>query len=407
MNQAVKHILGQHISSREEGMKLVLTLAMLGDGKVSPNPMVGCIVVRNGIVVGAGFHARVGQAHAERMALMKMKAEGLDAKGTTVFVNLEPCCHTGRTPPCTSILLESGVERVVVGMRDPDPRVSGEGIALLRRAGVDVVVGVEEHECRKINHAYLLARLKKRPRFTLKTALTLDGYTADIFGQSKWITNSKSRQAGHLLRHAHDGILVGVGTVLADNPSLTTRFTVVNDAERVQNSNNSTNDNRDHSKSSFDFASYGEPEDAVPIILDSQMRTPKTATIRTAGKEPLWFCERDWVHPQPRGRCLGVDGQGLGEGLSLDQIARNLVREGVYSVLLEGGATIHRAFLEKGWVDRLEVFIAPKLIGAGKKALSMSPVSLSEVVGFDLLSVHHYDADVHLRYITSDWNTHV
>jgi diaminohydroxyphosphoribosylaminopyrimidine deaminase/5-amino-6-(5-phosphoribosylamino)uracil reductase len=137
------------------------------------------------------------------------------------------------------------------------------------------------------------------------------------------------------------------------------------------------------------------------------MRTPKTATIRTAGKEPLWFCERDWVHPQPRGRCLGVDGQGLGEGLSLDQIARNLVREGVYSVLLEGGATIHRAFLEKGWVDRLEVFIAPKLIGAGKKALSMSPVSLSEVVGFDLLSVHHYDADVHLRYITSDWNTHV
>ena len=135
------------------------------------------------------------------------------------------------------------------------------------------------------------------------------------------------------------------------------------------------------------------------------MRPPKMHNLRTVGKEPLWFCERDWVHPQPRGRCLGVDPDG--DGLSLDQIAKKLVREGVYSVLLEGGATIHRAFLEKGWVDRLEVFIAPKLIGAGKKALSMSPVSLSEVVGFDLLSVHHHDADVHLRYITSDWNTHV
>ena len=122
-------------------------------------------------------------------------------------------------------------------------------------------------------------------------------------------------------------------------------------------------------------------------------------------KRAFWFCERDLVHPQPRGRCLGVDPDG--DGLSLEQIAKKLVREGVYSVLLEGGATIHRAFLEKGWVDRLEVFIAPKLIGAGKKALSMSPVSLSEVVGFDLLSVHHHDADVHLRYITSDWNTHV
>ena len=380
MDNTTQKIIGTTVSSHENGMELVLRLAEKGEGKVSPNPMVGCVVVRNGTVVGAGFHARVGQLHAERSALMDMRARGVSAEGTTLYVNLEPCCHTGRTPPCTDIILEMKVATVVVGLLDPDPRMAGEGLAILKRGGVDVVVGVSEHGCRKLNHSYLLSRLRKRPRFTLKTALTLDGYTADIFGQSKWITNSKSRQAGHYLRHTHDGILVGVGTVLADNPSLTTRF--------------SPSDTR-----------FGAPENAQPIVLDSQMRTPKDAQVRTVGKEPLWFCERDLVRPQPRGRCLGVDVDG--DGLSLDQIAKKLVSEGVYSVLLEGGATIHRAFLEKGWVDRLEVFIAPKLIGAGKKALSMSPVSLSEVVGFDLLSVHHHDADVHLRYITSDWDTHV
>jgi diaminohydroxyphosphoribosylaminopyrimidine deaminase/5-amino-6-(5-phosphoribosylamino)uracil reductase len=383
MTITVPSIVGKTIASREEGMQLVLQIAQYGEGKVSPNPMVGCVVVQNGTVVGAGYHPRVGEWHAERNALMDMKERSVSAEGATVFVNLEPCCHTGRTPPCTDILLEMKVARVIVGMLDPDQRMAGEGVALLRKAGVDVVVGILEEECRKLNHAYLLARTRKRPRFTLKTALTLDGYTADIFGQSKWITNAKSRQAGHLLRHTHDGILVGVGTVLADNPSLTTRFNVSADTN----------------------VEFGSPEDAIPIVLDSQMRTPADALIRTAGKAPIWFCERNWVHSQPRGRCLGVDAEG--DGLSLEQIARKLVSEGVYSVLLEGGATIHRAFLEKGWVDRLEVFIAPKLIGAGKKALSMSPVSLSEVVGFDLLSVHHHDADVHLRYITSDWSTHV
>ena len=180
--------------------------------------------------------------------------------------------------------------------------------------------------------------------------MTLDEYTADIFGQ--WITNVKSREAGHFLRHTHDGILVGVGTVLADNPSLTTRF-----------ADSSTR--------------FSEPENARPIILDSQMRTPNDAQLRTVGKEPLWFCERDWVHPQPRGRCLGVDPDG--DGLSLDQIASKLVREGIYSVLLEGGATIHRAFLEKGWVDRLEVFIAQ--IDWCRKSLVDVSFS-SEVVGF-------------------------
>ena len=380
MIQRIQEIIGTTIASHEEGMQTALRLAELGEGKVSPNPMVGCVVVRNGTVIGAGYHARVGEWHAERMALLNMMERGVSAEGATLYVNLEPCCHTGRTPPCTDIILESKISTVVVGMLDPDPRMAGEGIALLKKSGIEVIKNVLQPLCRKLNHAYLLARLKKRPRFTLKTALTLDGYTADIFGQSKWITNVKSREAGHYLRHTHDGILVGVGTVLADNPSLTTRFSPEN-------------------------TRFGTAEHARPIVLDSQMRTPKDAQLRTIGKEPIWFCQRDWVHPQPRGRCLGVDVEG--DGLSLDQIARKLVREGVYSVLLEGGATIHRAFLEKGWVDRLEVFIAPKLIGAGKKALSMSPVSLSEVVGFDLLSVHHHDADVHLRYITSEWNTHV
>ena len=379
MQTLVSPFLNRTVASLEEAMTWVIELARLGEGRVSPNPMVGCLVLKQGVVIGAGYHPRVGEFHAERMALLDMAQRGVSAKGCTLVVNLEPCCHTGRTPPCTDIVIESGIQEVIVGMTDPDIRVSGEGIALLRRKGLSVKTGVLERECRRLNHAYLLARKHKRPLFTLKTALTLDGYTADIFGQSKWITNPKSRQAGHDLRDKHDGIMVGVGTVLADNPSLTTRL--------------------------LDLPTGWVSENATPIILDSQMRTPADAQIRTVGKAPLWFCERDYVQPPTRGRCLGVDMDG--EGLSLDQIARHLVKEGVYSVLLEGGATIHRAFLEKGWVDRLEVFIAPKLIGAGKKALSMSPVSLTEVVGFDLRGVAHHDSDVHLRYVTSDWEQYV
>lgn len=373
-------LLQQSVDSDQTAMTMALQLAKLGEGRVSPNPMVGCVVVQNAVVVGAGYHKRVGGHHAERMALLDMQERGVSAKGSTVYVNLEPCCHTGRTPPCTEILLEMQVAKVVVGMLDPDSRVAGEGVALLRRMGVEVVFGVQQEACQLLNHAYLLARKYKRPRFTLKTALTLDGYTADIFGQSKWITNPSSRLAGHFLRDSHDGILVGVGTVLADDPSLTTRL-------RDEHGNDTVG------------------EHARPIILDSQMRTPQTAQVRTVGKPPIWFCNRDYIHKPERGHCLGVDTQG--EGVDLDQVARHLVKEGIYSVLLEGGATIHRAFLEKGWVDRLEVFFAPKLIGAGKKALSMSPVSLSEVVGFDLLEANQHESDVHLRYITADWRSHV
>ena len=373
------NLLQQSVSSDQAAMAMALQLAKLGEGRVSPNPMVGCVVVQGGVVVGAGYHKRVGAHHAERMALLDMKERGVSAKGAVVYVNLEPCCHTGRTPPCTDILLEMQVAKVVVGMLDPDTRVAGEGVALLRRMGVEVVVGMEQEACQLLNHAYLLARKYKRPRFTLKTALTLDGYTADIFGQSKWITNPLSRLAGHRLRDSHDGILVGVGTVLADDPSLTTRLS--NDDKEIVG------------------------EHARPIILDTQMRTPSAAKVRTVGKPPIWFCNRDYIHKPERGHCLGVDTQG--EGVDLEQVARHLVKEGIYSVLLEGGATIHRAFLEKGWVDRLEVFFAPKLIGAGKKALSMSPVSLSEVVGFDLLEANQHESDVHLRYITADWRSHV
>ncbi len=370
-------LLRQTVISPQDAMQWVIRLAKLGEGRVSPYPMVGSLVVKDTVVIGVGYHKRVGENHAERMALLDMAGRGVSANGATLYVNLEPCFHTGRTPPCADLIVEMGIKTVVVGMLDPDPRVSGKGIELLERKGIEVVVGVAERDCQLLNLAYLLARKYKRPMFTLKTALTLDGYTADIFGQSKWITNEESRKAGHLLRNNHDGILVGVGTVMADDPSLTTRLSEMNI----------------------------ESENAVPIILDSQLRTPLNATLRTVGKPPIWFCERDYIRQPNRGRCLGVDSDR--DGLSLDQIAINLVREGIYSVLLEGGATIHRAFLEKGWVDRLEVFFAPKLIGAGKKALSMSPVSLSEVVGFDLLAVNQHEADVHLRYISSDWQSNV
>lgn len=356
-------------------MRKVLDLARKAEGRVSPNPMVGSVVLDHElgccVCIAEGFHAGPGKWHAEREALLALaeKKGYLDncAKDCTIVVNLEPCCHFGRTPPCTDIIIQSGVRKVIVGMLDPDPRMAGKGIAKLRDAGIDVVVGVEEDACRHLNDAYLLARTLGRPRFTLKTAISLDGYTASAFGESQWITNEHSRQQGHLLRNTHDGILVGVGTVLADNPSLQTRL--------------------------LDHPTVHHPR---PIVLDTRYRTPLDAKLRYAGAEPIFFVETGAAQPVDRGICFPVS--RTNEGLCLEEIASHLVAQGIYSVLLEGGSTIHRSFLAKGWVDRLEIFIAPKLLGGGKAFLSGVPFHLDVAPEFTLESVQSHGGDVQVRY---------
>ena len=344
-------------------MQEVIALAKQGQGHTHPNPMVGCVVLQGDKVIATGYHRGLGQWHAERDALLGLSLE--QTKGATLFVNLEPCCHFGRTPPCTDIIIEKEISRVYVGMLDPDPRVAGNGVRILREAGIEVIVGIEEEACKHLNAPYLMARQEGRPFFTLKTACSMDGYTCSAFGESKWITNEQSRAKGHEFRAINDGILVGIGTVLADNPSLNTRL------NGEQNRN------------------------AVPIILDSRLQTPKDAKLRTAGKEPIIFhCQTP--EKQENAECISISrGEG---GLDLEELAKILVEKGIYSVLLEGGATIHQAFFEKGWVDRIELFQAPIILGEGKKWLSTSAFRLNMAPNFELIEVSAYRSDVHLCY---------
>ena len=353
------------LSEDQKWMMRAIELAVLAEGRTSPNPLVGSVVVKEGRLIAQGYHKGPGQWHAEREALLSIDQQ---AKGATLYVNLEPCCHFGRTPPCTDIILESGISKVVVGMLDPDPRMAGKGISLLQKAGLEVEVGILEAQCQRLNDAYLLARNHNRPRFTVKTACTLDGFTCSSFGESQWITNPSSRRNGHLLRDKHDGILVGVGTVLADDPSLNTRLS-------------------DQTSS----------EDAIPIILDSHFKSPPDAKFWTLGKPPIVFCRHDAVRDVARGQCIAVDHDK--EGLNLEQIAKYLVAQGIYSVLLEGGATIHQSFMQKGWVDRLEIFMAPKILGQGKSWLECNPFHLNMAPTFDLLAISAYNSDVWLRYV--------
>ena len=208
----------------------VLRLAEKGRGRTSPNPMVGAILVKDGEVAGEGYHAKAGEAHAEIIALQQAREE---ARGAALYLNLEPCTHYGKTPPCAPQVIESGVKRVVIGMEDPNPLVKGKGIEMLRRAGLDVEVGILEKECQRLNEAFCKYILKKEPFVILKVAATLDGKIATRNGDSKWISGEASRRFVHKLRDQVDGVLVGIGTVLKDDPQLTARIRGGRDPYRI------------------------------------------------------------------------------------------------------------------------------------------------------------------------------
>ena len=227
-------------------MREALRQARKGLGRTSPNPAVGAVIVKQGNVIAKGYHKKAGLPHAEVEALKKTDKK---ARGCTLYVTLEPCNHQGRTPPCTESILKAGISRVVVGMKDPNPDVSGGGCEFLKNNGIDVSCGVLEKECRLLNEAFLTCVLEKRPFVTAKSAITLDGWTATATGHSKWITNDKSRQFVHRLRDRVDAVMVGVGTVLADDPQLTTRL------------------------------KRGQGKDPARIVVDSRLRTPLNAKI--------------------------------------------------------------------------------------------------------------------------------
>lgn len=317
-------------------MHAALGLARRGLGNTWPNPAVGCVIVRAGRVVGRAVTAPGGRPHAEILAL---GMAGTAARGATAYATLEPCCHWGHTPPCADALIEAGVARVVVATRDPDPRVDGAGVARLRAAGIDVVEGVLGDEAEEVAAGFLSRVRRGRPLVTLKLASTLDGRIATKSGASQWITGPEARRLGHALRGRHDAILVGVGTVLADDPLLSCRIPGF------------------------------RPTASVRVIADSHLRTPLThQLVATAAETPTWLLHRSGGDPE-RAKALAGAGVRLIEvgggavGVDLAEGLRALAEAGITRLLVEGGARLAAALLRADLVDRIAWFHAPAIMG--------------------------------------------
>ncbi len=319
-------------------MREALRQARKGSGRTSPNPAVGAVIVENNTAIAKGFHKKAGLPHAEVDALKKV---GGKAPGCTLYVTLEPCNHQGRTPPCTEAILKSGINRVVVGMKDPNPDVSGGGCEFLEKNGIDVVSGILESECRLLNEAFLKYVLTTLPFVIAKSAITLDGWTGTATGHSKWITNDKSRQFVHRMRSQVDAIMVGVGTVLADDPQLTTRL------------------------------GRGQGKDPLRLVVDTHLRTPLDAkivnhesaadTLIAVGSdvsgEVLEKINKKGVETIV---CPTQDGR-----IDLRALMGIMAEKSVTSILLEGGGTLAGSMLTERLIDKYYVFNAPKILGGG------------------------------------------
>ncbi|MHC1698416.1 MAG: bifunctional diaminohydroxyphosphoribosylaminopyrimidine deaminase/5-amino-6-(5-phosphoribosylamino)uracil reductase RibD [Geobacteraceae bacterium] len=313
-------------------MRRALVLARRGLGRTSPNPAVGCVIVRNGEIAGEGWHRKAGTSHAEVHAL---RQAGDKARGADVYVTLEPCSHHGRTPPCAEALIKAGVSRVYAAMTDPNPLVSGRGLALLRDAGITVECGILEPECRLLNEAFIKHVTTGLPFVILKSAMTLDGKTATANGDSKWITCEESRRYVHGLRAKVDAIMVGVGTVIADDPQLTCRMVRGKDPQR--------------------------------IVVDSRLRVPPTASIfhlDSPAKTILATIDHEPAKIEALQRlgaehllCAETEGR-----VDLEDLLRRLGARGIQSILLEGGRELVGSALRKGLVDKFLLFYAPKII---------------------------------------------
>lgn len=318
----------------ERYMRRALELARTALGRTAPNPAVGAVIVRDGVIVGEGFHPAAGEAHAEIFALSQA---GAAATGATLYVTLEPCCHRGQTGPCTTAVIAAGIVRVVAGCRDPNPKVAGSGFAQLQAAGMEVACGILDAECRRLIAPFAKHIRTGLPYVILKAGMTIDGAVATASGESQWITGAESRLAVHHLRDTHDAIMVGIGTVLADNPRLSTRLP------------------------------QGGGKNPLRIVVDSTLRTPSTAALLSeAGKTLILTTAAASPADEERLSSENVEilrVTGGAGAIDLPDAMRRLGARGIQSLLLEGGGRLHHAALHAGIVDRLCLFIAPLLLG--------------------------------------------
>ncbi len=325
-------------------MTRALELAQLGAGHANPNPLVGALIVKNGKIIGEGYHEKYGHAHAEVNAFNNAKE---DVQRATMYVTLEPCSHFGKTPPCAETIIKKGIKKVVIAMKDPNPLVAGRGINILKDSGIEVVTGLMEEEAKKLNEIFIKFITTGLPFCTLKTAMTLDGKIAAYTGDSRWVTNERSREYVHKLRHKYSSIMVGIGTVLADDPLLTTRLDMVNSKNPIR----------------IVVDSKGKiPLDAKILKCDDNTKTI-IATTEAIDKEKLKYIEAKGadliVTPLKNNR------------VDLLYLIKVLGQRKIDSILLEGGSTLNYSALQEGIVDKVLSFIAPKIIGG---SLSKTPV---------------------------------
>lgn len=375
---------GANPSAEDEAwMGLALSLAEQGRGMVEPNPMVGCVLVRGGHELGRGFHGRFGGAHAEVQAIEDAKQRGESADGATAYVTLEPCSHHGKTPPCADALIEAHVARVVVAMIDPHERVAGRGIERLREAGIEVALGVCETQARQLNEPFIKRVMTGLPWVTVKWASTLDGKVATHTGHSKWISSPASRKLVHELRARVDAVMVGVGTVLADDPLLTARDVEI---KRI----------------------------ARRVVVDPELRTPPPSNLAlgsSAEDPPVTFALCREVYEGPMQRVKDYADHGIelmplprraNQYLDLEPLLRHLAdAHHATHVLVEGGAALIGSMIGQGHVDQVLAFVAPKLLGdeRGTSALTgLMRDTIDQATRLELRDVRRIEDDVLLDY---------
>ena len=368
----------------EKYMRRAIELAKKGSGHVNPNPLVGAVIVRDGEIIGEGYHECYGQLHAERNAIANAKKRGNSLEGSTIYVTLEPCCHYGKTPPCTEAIIEEKIARVVVGSDDPNPLVSGKGFQMLREKGIEVIPHFLKEECDAMNHVFFHYIRTGTPYVAMKYAMTMDGKIACYTGDSKWVTGEESMAHVQTLRNHYKGIMAGIGTVLADDPMLNCRI----EGRR----------------------------DPIRIIADSHLRIPMDSQlVRTAGQQPLIVAclpdadEEKAAQLQEKGvevlRIPGVTTADITEEqkevISLPVLMKELGARKIDGILLEGGGQLNESALQAGIVDRIYCYIAPKIFGGAQAKTPVEGQGLTRAADawqFNRIGMQEFGQDILLEY---------
>ncbi|MGP1717530.1 MAG: bifunctional diaminohydroxyphosphoribosylaminopyrimidine deaminase/5-amino-6-(5-phosphoribosylamino)uracil reductase RibD [Methylophilus sp.] len=361
----------QWITQDFEWMTQALRQAERGLYTTSPNPHVGCVIVKNGQLIGEGAHLKAGEPHAEVHAL---RQAGINAKGATAYVTLEPCSHYGRTPPCAHALVEAGVSRVVVAMQDPNPLVAGKGIAYLQTHGIEVSAGLLETQALRLNPGFVSRMMQQRPYVRLKVAASLDGRTALANGVSQWITSPAARRDVHHWRARSCAMLTGIGTVLHDDPSLTVR----------------------------DVESTRQP---LRVIVDSQLRIPLAAKVLQQGQAIIAYATAPTEALQDklaRLQSLGVQTVALPNAdgqVDVAALLHKLAEQQINEVMVEAGAALNGALLQTGLVDELLLYYAPKLMGDASAGMFALPAytAMSQSLALNIVDVRHFDQDIRIQ----------